>query len=1015
MVVQYDGLKSDLPFFERWSKAFDCSPERLRDGVGNLLDYVRRKRMLYDRDWEIYNTYWHEGNRLVQQGYLPHQPGGPKGEKLRRGLGDDKNWVHQWISDRGDTVARQMVRGWGLDSDDLVVFLEELWALLTSDLRLLVPVTLKGSRGGALPGTAGVYQIDADRLVLTPHRGVYACDVCRRSFPRTTPSDVCPAWRCGGTLRAEEESPENYDLMVLDRRFDMIRPREHSAQIPAEDREILERAFKGEGELINTLVATPTLELGVDIGALDSVLMRNVPPLPANYWQRVGRAGRRHRMAVNCCYARAASHDRAYFRDPLRLLEGLIRPPSFNLNNHVLVRKHVHAAVLTVLHQQARDDSSLSSHDRDEVRSCLAQMFPPQVGGYLFEEDGTVRLDRFTARPLRTVVSKHEAALLDHVRGVFGQGWPADAADLVTESALQQTIQDMTARLEEVVGHLEKRLAWARNQIDRLEQLRQKAGTLGPEEDALWHRCDRLIKKLKGMRRRSRREAEGFDETNTYAVLAAEGFLPGYGLDTGWVVGYHLAPRFGSGIRDWEVRRNVAMAIREYVPGNVIYANRHRFIPRTFRLEGDEPLHFVVDPGAEAIHEVGRQAADETGAMSAHTLPAVPVCDVDLPHHSHISEEEEYRFRLPVAVYGHEQHRHDGGREFRWGSKALKHRDGVHLRLVNVGPSSRVEGPSRLGYPVCLVCGQSRSPYASEAELDRFREYHLDMCGRQVEDIGFYADVVADALRLDSSQDRSEGFSVMEALRRGAAEILQMEDEDLQLLAVGHPGEERVDILLYDPMPGGSGLLEQIIERWAEVVGAALELVGDCPQECESACVDCLLQFRNAHYHRYLNRHVAREKLGQWGPQLTFSHDIPPELPDRPEDGQPVNEAEQILKALLDQAGFSGYRSQHQIDLGRPWGSTTPDFYFEDPAERYEGICIYLDGLSEHIHGNPETRQRDRQIREKLRNDFYEVIEIARTDLDDTRAMQRHFYRLGRILLGREEAERLRDEASWME
>ena len=51
----------------------------------------------------------------------------------------------------------------------------------------------------------------------------------------------------------------------------MIRPREHSAQIPATDREELERIFKGDGDRVNTLVCTPTLELGVDIGALDSV------------------------------------------------------------------------------------------------------------------------------------------------------------------------------------------------------------------------------------------------------------------------------------------------------------------------------------------------------------------------------------------------------------------------------------------------------------------------------------------------------------------------------------------------------------------------------------------------------------------------------------------------------------------------------------------------------------------------------------------------------------------------
>jgi ATP-dependent helicase YprA (DUF1998 family) len=141
------------------------------------------------------------------------------------------------------------------------------------------------------------------------------------------------AWRCGGRLAWEAEDTDDFNLRVLDGDYAMLRVAEHSAQVPHEKRERIENQFKGEGEQLNTLVCTPTLELGVDIGALDAVLMRNVPPTAANYWQRAGRAGRRHRMAVDVTYAQAIGFDQAYFREPLKLLGGQVEPPRFNLKN----------------------------------------------------------------------------------------------------------------------------------------------------------------------------------------------------------------------------------------------------------------------------------------------------------------------------------------------------------------------------------------------------------------------------------------------------------------------------------------------------------------------------------------------------------------------------------------------------------------------------------------------------------------------------------------------------------
>ncbi len=1011
--VDYVGLDAHHEFFQIWASEAGCAPEELLEGVAGLLDTARRNRVLLDREDQIFSKIWFEGDREVQYGYLPVFKGGPKGLKLRYEVNDERSRILQWLGQRAGTAARQAAKNWGIPDDKVKTFFEELWRLLTDEIHLLTNVTLVGRRNNALPGCSDVKQIDADRLLIAPNHGVYRCDVCRRPNVRKTPNASCMVFRCGGVLKFEDEDPDNYDLMVLDQQFGMIRPREHSAQIPASDREIIERIFKGEGERVNTLVCTPTLELGVDIGALDSVLMRNVPPLPANYWQRAGRAGRRHRMAVNMTYARPASHDRAYFIDPMKLLNGRILPPSFNLKNWVMVQKHVHASVLTALFRLASPGGGLNDADRADLAEALSICFPTQIKDYLFDSAGHVRSEPFDLSPFTQMLVKYRSQALSHVQAVFAQGWPSDDAAVVENPVLEKYLNGMPETLTAVLGRLRKRLHWALDQLSRLEAVRHRKGTLDPDEDALRNRCDRLVKKLKGISRKAKREAEGYDDTYTYAVLAAEGFLPGYGLDAGSVVGFHLAPPFASDIRNWELRRSPSLALHEYIPGNLIYANGHRFLPRFFHLEPVEPLLFQVSSAQEAIREVGTATDGATSTLATAALKAVPMCDVDLPHNSHITDEEDYRFQLGVAVYGYEQGRYEGGRAFAWGPKSVTYRSGVFLRLVNVGVANQVRSGNGLGFPVCRICGQSRSPLASQADLDNFRKDHQERCGAPVDNVGFYADIVADAICLQDCTNREEAYSVMEALRKGAAHVLEMEINDLQLLAIGRPGDDKLDILIYDPMPGGSGLLEQMLARWNEIVNAALEFVRDCPGECDRACVDCLLHFRNAFYHRHLNRKLAIERFTNWGTGLSFSHDIPPKLPKEPDAEMPVNEAAKALVSMLERAGFGGFKNEFPIPLGRPCGTTTPDVFFDDPSGAKEGICIYLDGMSKHIHGNPRTQRQDREIREELRSRAYEVIEIPYGHLTDRDAMKRHFYRLGRLLRGRAVAEAVRDDDKW--
>jgi len=1018
MRVEYLGLDTSIPWIRENANVLGLPPEDMRDGVASLLDYLRRKRVLHDPEFGLFGKYWMDGDLEIQQGYLP-QLGAPTGTKLQRAPGEKPVLVTQWLSERGDTTIRQIARRWEVDADGMEEFLAGLFDMLVVE-GFLVPVRLRGARGKPLPKVSEVFQVDADKIFLQAGNGVWRCRSCRRRFSRRTPNQLCPSWRCNGEFEWVPEDSDNYDLQVLDGDYTMLRPEEHTAMVPATERERLENLFKGNSEAVNALVCTPTLELGVDIGQLDAVLMRNVPPLPANYWQRAGRAGRRHRMAVDMTYCRPASHDRAYFAEPVKILAGRVDPPAFNLSNDVMVSKHVHATVIARLHQYARD-LNRSQHERALIAEALQTCLPNQVRSYLFLPDGRVRTDSFDLTPLARLIERNADDLVGYVEAAFAQGWPeADQAAVVPER-LRACVLGMSDQLDSVLGRLRRRLRWAMDEIVRLNRVREEQGDLDTEDEALYRRCDRLVKRLKGTARRTRREAEGYDDTNTYGVLAAEGFLPGYGLEVGSILATAEIPYWVRGAMDFVLPRPPSVALREYVPGNLIYANGNRFVARRFHRDIDEeraemPV-FEVSVDRQAIKQV--RATGEASSLGSEALKAIAVCDVDLIHQSHISDEETFRFQLGVAVHGIERDQQDGGRAYRWGGQDVHHLKGDRLRLVNIGAATAVARKEPfLGYPVCTVCGQSVSPLSSERQLEHFNESHVERCGRPVDPVGFYADVTADSLVLRALGDHAVAYSVLEALRMGAAHVLDMHLEDLQVLVLGYVDRDEVDGVLWDPMPGGSGLIDQVLERFSEVLAAARRVVEECPTACAASCVDCLQTFRNGYYHKYLDRTIAVESFRAWGEGLAVSHDIPPKQPTRePESGTyPVNAAEQRLQALLAAADFAEGIRGEQIHLDLAIGTTTPDvIYRAEHHDDDEGIAIYLDGLSSHLHGNPATAARDREIRDWLRGHGWEVIEIPVSDLADPDAMTRHFRRLAGYLGDSLLRDEVRNDRSWFE
>lgn len=1005
--VEYRGLGTDLPFIQKWAPLLGCSAEALMEGVGALLDHTRRVRVLRDQETKLFEKLWNRGDKEFQYGYVPNFSGGPRGLKLSRGDNDLPARVAQWVGSR-PTQAWNAVASWGVPEKSLEAFLTELWAALVS-AKLLVPSELTGW-GKPLKGSAGVYQLDSTKLVLRPHVGRYRCEKCRRTTARQGPTSRCLAWRCGGRLTWETEDKDDFDLRVLDGDYAMLRVAEHSAQVPDALRERYENIFKGESEQLNTLVCTPTLELGVDIGALDAVLMRNVPPTAANYWQRAGRAGRRHRMAVDVTYAQATGFDQSYFRDPLKLLGGVVEPPRFNLKNGEMIRKHVHATVLTALHGIAR---RASDGAREAIETELHRCLPRTLKSYLFSFDGNVLPTPLNVSPLSELIQRHRAEVLAAVSRAFSEAWPDEDREAVEEETLARLVDGMASSLQEIIHRFKRRLDWALGELRRLSVIKQKKGVLDGEDQAHERRCEKVIARLKGTYMMRRASAQGGpDDAETMSALAREGFLPGYGLESGSVVGTAEPPRMARGLDEYLLQRPLTLALREYVPGNAIYANGFRFVPRRYQLTPEETIRLRVIAEQQVVQEVG---VNEATTLSAQEIRAVPICDVILPSQSQISDEEEFRFQMSVAVYGSERGHHRGGTAWTWEGLDLRFRRGVHLRLVNVGPRKEVAS-NRLGFPLCLACGQSHSPFASRKSREDFDKLHLERCGHVVQPTGFVADVEVDVLGLHAVDDRTTGFSVMEAVRVGAARVLDMEVEDLQLLAIGRVSDDRCDVLLYDPMPGGSGLLEQLTARWSDVRAAAIELITHCPSACESSCIDCLQTYRNRFYHEHLDRKRAAEVLGGSESPLTLAYEIPEHLPaTQSTTGQAQTFIEQRFKRYLEEAGLPSPQCQHPIDLGAGVGGTIPDFFYEGSDDEDPGVCIYLDGMSSHIHGDPSQAAKDQFLREKLRQLGYEVVVVRSFELDDRNAVVAAIARVAKYLVGKERQKAVREDTSWFD
>jgi len=684
---------------------------------------------------------------------------------------------------------------------------------------------LEGIRDGWLAtsqeGRIGVVrQVDHTWLRLTPVGPddlMYRCSLCRR-LSAVSVRGVCPTIGCTGSLEsykvpAAEGDDDHYRFLYRHLNPVPLAAREHTAQLAStEAADIQQQFLRGE---INALSCSTTFELGVDVGELQSVVLRNMPPTTANYVQRAGRAGRRtDSAALVVTYAQRRSHDLSRYQDPLAMVAGQIRSPFVPLANDRIDRRHAHSVALAAFFRSAKQLTG------EEWRTA-GDFFLPGISGvppsrrfsiYLtpVPEELTSALRRVLPPPVQLEI------------GIDTSAWVAH---------LSKLLEDTRAELAE--------------DVDAFEERRKQA--FADRQGHLVERYEKTINTLK------KRQLIGF--------LANRNVLPKYGFPTDTV---ELRTAYtGDPVgRTLELSRDLSSAIYEYAPGAEIVAGGRLWTSGgVYRLPDRELIgkNYAVCPACGHYREDG-DPLDSICPSCSYVQSGVPrrYC---VPEFGFVAQHASGRpglvaprrswngatYVLSLAAEVEEQ---------TWplanGGTATT-RAGARGRLIAIS-----EGPNWAGYLICDWCGWgtavgTRVPPAHPHLLrDRDCTGPLQMRALAHPYETDILEITFDRLTTAVS-GTGQWRSVLYALLEGVSGRLEINRDDID--GTLYPkAANQIALVIFDAVPGGAGGATRIARSFPEVLVAAQGRVACCDCGEETSCYGCLRNYRNQPFHEQLRR-----------------------------------------------------------------------------------------------------------------------------------------------------------------